>query len=213
MIFAQNFNSTSLLYQFDEIKLLGVLPWWIFFDIVHNLGALLEVFGQLRFLLFLFGQSQINFLHQLINMENFLIHFFQTFSLILILRPKEFDFASNLIYLRVDLLDLSFNFFQLLVCLISRSNYISILHLKDRLFKILISCFHIVYFLFIFVNQWVNILYSMKDLVLLLFSIFNLFQLQGESIFVQYQLLNSLEFTLDVVVLTICVLHLLKKCC
>lgn len=108
-------------------------------------------------------------------MENFLIHFFQTFSLIFVLGLKEFYFASNLVSLRVDLHYLSFNFFELLVGLISRGNNASILHLKDRLFKIFISFFHLVDFFFIFVDQWVDVLDSMEDLVLFLLGILYLF--------------------------------------
>jgi hypothetical protein len=213
MILAQNFNSTSLFYQLHQIKLLGVLPWRVFFNIVHYLRALLEVFDQRCSFLFLFGQGQINVLHQLINMENFLIDFFQTFSLIFVLRPKECYFASDLLSLGVNLHYLSLNLFELLNGFIGRGTDAAILHLKHRLFKVFISRFHFIYFLLIFVNQHINILHSVEDIVLFPFGILNLVQLQRESILVQNQFLNRLTFTLDLVVLSIHVLHLRQKRC
>lgn len=208
MILAQNFNSTSLFYQLHQIKLLGVLPWRVLSNIVHYLRALLEVFNQVCSFLFLFGQGQINILHQLIDMEKFLIDLFQTFSLIFVLWPKEFYFASDLLSLGVDLHDLSFNLFELLDGLIGRGTDAAILHLKYRFFKSFISCFHFINFAVIFVNQCINILHFVEDIVLFPFGILNLVQLQRESIFVQNQLLNRLRFTLDLVVLSVHVLHL-----
>lgn len=130
--------------------------------------AFLEVLAQSFPAFQLFIELENLCFQESIDIENLQSYLVQFLALLYVLRLDVFYRLAYILTIVVNFGNQTLDIIKLRICLLNHILDLTIFHFEYGLFKIFVSCFHLVYLFFIFVDIVVHIIDFDEDLLLFL---------------------------------------------